>query len=338
MYNVERVNCTICNSDNAQQLLVKNSFNIVQCKACGLIYVNPRPTERELANFYMSRSKQHTLMDTLLKKKDYEQKFKQRLKTIERFFDMPGKMLDVGCSTGQFLNIARDSGWEVCGNDVDENKIAYARNTYGLQVYSQKLREIGFPNESFEVITLFDSIEHLTDPLSILEEISRILKEDGVLVITTPNSDGLLPRLTYFLFAKTIGAWEHPTPPGHLCQFSRDTITKLLQRADFHVVDIVSEHIPLRYTVEKFVNSVIVAIKEKIGRKLLIKEDKRREWGGKKEGRREKLSRAQFLKAVSRVSLSCISWVIVVFISIFAHILRRGDSMMVVAKRRVKRA
>lgn len=322
---MERVNCVICDIDNTKRLLIKDSFNIVMCKNCGLIYVNPRLTKKELINFYLCKSNKNTSYEDIDGEKKHIQKFKNRLKLIEKFFDTPGKILDIGCSTGLFLKMARDVGWEVYGNDIDENKIRYARNRYGLNVRCGELIDLRFPGKCFDVVTLFDSIEHLTDPLSILKEISRLLKKNGILVITTPNSAGLLPKLTYFLFAKTIGAWEHPTPPGHIYQFSQETIKKLLQKAHFKPVNFVSEQIDIQYSAGKLENAIIQSLKE---RKLHA--------DGNEDKSSHNTGGSLIYRKAKKMPRKIIGWVCLVIvgvITVFAKLSKKGDSVLVVAER-----
>lgn len=322
---MEKVNCIICDMDNTKRLLVKNSFNIVMCRNCSLIYINPRPTAEELINFYLSKTDRNKSYQKINGDRKNIEKLENRLNIIEKFSENRGKILDIGCSTGLFLKIARDVDWEVYGNDIDEDKIKYAKENYGLDVQCRELIETKFPDDYFDVVTLFDSLEHMTEPLNTLKEISRILNQNGILLLSTPNIGGLLPRLTYILFARTIGAWEHPTPPAHLYQFSKRTIKRLLEKAGYKVIKFTTEPIPFKYTVGKLENSIFGALKERRKKNATQKIP---------SNLNETITHHQYLKSTPRKMVRGICWVLVGFIYPLAKLLRREDSMLVIASKK----
>jgi 2-polyprenyl-3-methyl-5-hydroxy-6-metoxy-1,4-benzoquinol methylase len=167
---------------------------------------------------------------------DFVKKFKTR-----------GRLLDIGCSAGFFLKVARDFGWETCGLEISEDTAAIATQRYGLQVIVGSLQESTFPPGYFDVVTLWDVLEHLQDPKKTLSIINQILTTDGIVVISTPNIDGLFPRLSYKV-AKVINFWRHPEPPRHLFQFSKKTLGRLLERTGFAMSQVRDERIPIGYT------------------------------------------------------------------------------------------
>jgi len=306
--------------DNTKRLLIKDYFNIVRCKNCGLIYVNPRPAAEELINFYSSKSDRDKSYQKINGDRKNIEKLKNRLNIIEKFSENRGKILDIGCSTGLFLKIARDVDWKVYGNDVDEDKIKYAKENYGLDVQCRELMETKFPHDYFDVVTLFDSLEHMTEPLNTLKEISRILNQNGILLLSTPNIGGLLPRLTYILFARTIGAWEHPTPPAHLYQFSKRTIKRLLEKAGYKVIKFTTEPIPFKYTVGKLENSIVDALKGKIDKTTI-----QRSFSNPKRA----IPTPCNFNSVSRKLVRIICWILVGMIYPLAKLLKMEDSMLV---------
>ncbi len=322
---MEKVNCVICKWDNTKRLLVKNSFNIVMCRNCSLIYINPRPTAEELINFYLSKTDRNKSYQKINGDRKNIEKLENRLNIIEEFSENRGKILDIGCSTGLFLKIARDTGWEVYGNDVDEDKIKYAKENYGLDVQCRELTETKFPDDYFDVVTLFDSLEHMTEPLNTLKEISRILNRNGILLLSTPNIDGLLPRLTYILFARTISAWEHPTPPAHLYQFSKRTIKQLLKKAGYKVIKLTTEPIPFKYTVGKLENSIVDALKGKINKTTI-----QRSFSNPKRA----IPTPCNFNSVPRELARIICWILVGMIYPLAKLLKMEDSMLVGARKK----
>jgi len=332
---MENVNCIICGLDNTQKLLIKNSYNIVKCKNCGLVYVNPRPTKEELVRLYSSDNNKLWDLDGYMHNSKIE-KFKNGLEIIHKFTQSRGKILDIGCSTGLFLNMAKKSGWETYGIDINEKAIEYAKTKYNLNVKAQDLETSNFPSNYFDVVTLFDSIEHMPNPLFALREAYRILKPNGLLLITTPNIDGLFPKITYYLFAKTIGAWEHPTPPGHLYQFSQKTISKLLDRAKFNIIYFKSFEIPRHYTVGKLENAIIDAFKQrlKFSKGLVNKTNNKNQEKIHAYGNQSSIMKQ--IKKLPRISIRVMSWMLVFFIYPIANFLEKGDSMLLIAKKKQK--
>ena len=92
----------------------------------------------------------------------------------------------------------------------------------------------------------------------------RLLKDDGVLLITTPNIDGFVPRATYLLLGRTIGAWEHPTPPHHLYQFSRRTLDLLLRQTQFRIASCATRPMGRRYTVKQLESAVVEVLQRRL--------------------------------------------------------------------------
>ena len=322
---MEKVNCAICDMDDTKRILIKNSFNIVRCKSCGLIYINPRPTEEELINFYSSKSDRDKSYQKINGDRKNIEKLKNRLNIIEKFSENRGNILDIGCSTGLFLKMARDVGWEVYGNDIDEDKIKYAKENYGLDVQCRELMETKFPDDYFDVVTLFDSLEHMSKPLNTLKEISRILNQNGFLLLSTPNIGGLLPRLTYTLFARTIGAWEHPAPPAHLYQFSKRTIKRLLGKAGYKVIKLITEPIPFKYTMGKLENAIVDALKERRKKNATQKIS---------SNLNETITRHQYLKSIPRKIVRETCCILVGLVYSLAKLLKRQDSMLVIASKK----
>lgn len=258
------VSCNICGSNNSRLLVVKNFFRVVKCRECELVYVNPRLTEDALGGIYSEDY--HISSSNEVKKEGRQGFFEEKVARINQY-QAGGKILDVGCSTGLFLKEAKAAGWDAYGIDISKEAAQYARQNYGLKVTAGKLDGSEFEPAFFDAVTFWDSLEHVPDPYRDLLRVREILKPDGFIFISTPNIDGLIPRTTYCLCGKTFGIWEHPTPPGHIYQFSRKTLTALLNKAGFDLLDSYSENIPFRYTLGKLEEAAIDKIKEWKGEK-----------------------------------------------------------------------
>ncbi|MAF50483.1 MAG: hypothetical protein CMH64_00155 [Nanoarchaeota archaeon] len=216
----------------------KKIGQIVKCAKCGLMYVNPQ--EDDIEGLYGETEDELYELSKDGRKATFERDIKEIELTKKR-----GKLLDIGCSTGIFLEIAKEREWDVYG--VELSKWGYEKAKKRISnVYNKTLDKIKFEDNSFDVVTMWDLIEHLTDPNKELKEINRILKNDGNLILTTPNINGFFSRLT----KKNWWAMVRM----HLFYFSPKTITKLLEKNGFNVIKIksYSRTIILKYAIEWF--------------------------------------------------------------------------------------
>jgi 2-polyprenyl-3-methyl-5-hydroxy-6-metoxy-1,4-benzoquinol methylase len=236
---LESVRCNLCGADDTVDVAEIDGFHIVRCRQCGLVYVNPRYHQQQLQEIYTEEYYDHDGINNGLEffgynnyvddEENIKTTFAKRLNTIERYADR-GKLLDVGCATGFFLDLARSRGWEVIGSEVSEFSARYARQTFGLDVRLGTLKQLNFQSQAFDVVTMWDVIEHVPDPLGELREVWRILRDGGVLSIITPDVGSLVARV--------LGThWEEfRRVREHVYFFSRRTMSEALRKAGFCVV------------------------------------------------------------------------------------------------------
>jgi 2-polyprenyl-3-methyl-5-hydroxy-6-metoxy-1,4-benzoquinol methylase len=236
---LETVPCNLCGADDTALLMEVDGFHIVRCKQCGLIYVNPRYREETLHEIYTESYYDHDGItnglefygydDYLRDEENIRITFARRLETIESYANK-GRLLDVGCATGFFLDLARQQGWEVVGTEVSDYGARYARQYFGLDVHLGTLSELGFGAQSFDVVTMWDVIEHVLDPTAELHEVHRILRHEGVLSIITPDAGSLVARV--------LGRrWEEfRRVREHVYFFSKRTLAEMLRKTGFEIV------------------------------------------------------------------------------------------------------
>ena len=235
------VKCNLCNSDDANLLFTakdrnwctEGSFNLVKCNVCGLVYINPRPTIQEMRKYYPKYY--HVSASGIVEVTDENKVemypiFKDRARAISAF-KKNGRILDVGCGDGYFLKRMKDKGWETYGVEPGEVASKYAKDVLKVNAFNGELKEACYPDKYFDVITLFEVLEHLHNPSANLSEIGRILKEDGLLVITVPNFTGF----AYKIFKERRLALD---APRHLYHFSQVTLCKILKKMEFKVLKI----------------------------------------------------------------------------------------------------
>lgn len=235
----ETVSCNICSSCNYFILFqsddiryrLKGEFNVVKCKECGLIYVNPRPKINKMPDYYPSRYDPYQREEIPYKNRIFYLASKYILFFYRYIFEnhtnniVPpknGKLLDIGCGNGAYLEERASEGWDVWGTDISYAAVEKARGI-GLNVFCGSLEDLKFPDEFFDMVTMNHSLEHIHDPASCIREVNRILKHDGILIITLPNIESLEARL----FRQH---WDGLDIPRHLYHFSSRTISLLVNK------------------------------------------------------------------------------------------------------------
>jgi len=132
----------------------------------------------------------------------------------------------VGCSIGLFLDLARDRGWDGLGLELAPRALAYARETYGLEVLDILLEDAGFEPESFDAVGLLSVLEHANEPRRMLADCARVLRPGGAIAIVVPNVDSLACRVLHEQ-ARTFDG------RNHLIYFSPATLADMLRRSGF---------------------------------------------------------------------------------------------------------
>lgn len=228
--------CYLChNKDELKVLFKVDSARIVKCMNCSLVFLHPKPSEKELKEHYrkeyfFSKRARDCGYTNYLKDKDNLLKTFRKRKTVIEKYKTSGNILDVGCAAGYFLMVMKKLGWHVYGVDISSYMSNIAKKRFGLKnIYNSKLEKVNFRDIRFDVITFWDTIEHLPDPLKELNIARKILKEDGLLVIETQNINNIL----YKILGKK---WHHFKPKEHLYHFSPKTIKILLEKSGFSII------------------------------------------------------------------------------------------------------
>jgi len=211
-----------CTNDN----LGEYNNDIVKCNKCGMIYSNPQPTQKELSTLYKSVIDNKYLEETAAREKT----FNLSLKQLHRFITPPGKLMDIGCYTGTFMETAKDKGWTVSGIELSDWASNIAKNKNIGKVYNKPINKLLLPYENFDLITLWDVIEHLPNPKQILKDLSRFLKPDGIIALSTHFIDSLSARI--------LGKHYPFLMDMHLSHFSQKTIKRILNDSGFEIIKI----------------------------------------------------------------------------------------------------
>lgn len=268
---MEVTHCALCRVDDAQllyegrdRLLGGNeTFHMVRCRRCGLIYLNPRPTLEEMDRYYPQHYEPFTRAEmakswysrlayrVAIAKRCHIASHRRSVRRalLHRFpldrttVPQPaaghtgsaathgqglGRLLDVGCGDGDFMLGMQQRGWEVHGLDISPVAVTLARQK-GLDVFQGKLLDANYPEAGFDRVTMWDVLEHLHDPEVQLARVVQLLRPGGRLVATFPNPH----CLDFRLFGS---AWTGLDIPRHVYVYTRPALLAMLERAGLEVV------------------------------------------------------------------------------------------------------
>ena len=226
--------CVFCGQKTTVSILEnipKNgkSYNVSECVECEIAMTHPLPSDEELARLYSCgnyRTDEGKRFGFFIESLIYLGRIRKRIR-INRFIK-PGKILDIGCGRGLFLKVMRSGGWETIGTEFNEQTASYAIKTYGLKISPGEITQYKLPSESLDVININQVLEHLKSPYEIIEESHRLLKKNGVLIISVPDL-----RSPQFAIGKE--NWFLLELPLHLFHFTEEGLISLLKKKRFKI-------------------------------------------------------------------------------------------------------
>lgn len=221
---------------------------IYKCRRCGFVFIIDNESKKNIKiNYeevedplYISEKKARTVT------------FKRHLKNILRYSRKKGKLLEVGSYTGLFLSIAKRAGWDVYGVEPSKWAVKYAKKNYWLNIKNTILKSGIFPPGIFDVIVMWDVIEHIPNPLNDLKVCYSYLKPGGHIIMSTINIDSLI--------SKMLGPKWPWLMDMHRVYFSESTMKKMLEKVGFVDIDF-RPHV--RYVSLRYLMSRFMPIKEK---------------------------------------------------------------------------
>ena len=242
----EDVPCNLCGSTEAELLYpstlpqdmsvaitkrfapsdhVSGNDRIVKCRRCGLIYVNPRIKREFVWQGYSDAqdTKYATQTEGRLAT------FQRAVRMIEQYVPKRGKLLDVGCAAGFFLKVAKDAGWKVQGFEPNRALAKWGSKQYGVSISSLDFVTAKLPANSFDVVTFWDVLEHVTDPKAYIREASRVLKPGGFLFINYPDMGSIYSKI----FKQK---WWFVSPV-HLFYFDRRTLQQYFEEDGLRFIE-----------------------------------------------------------------------------------------------------
>ena len=230
--------CVWCGSGESAPVIVRRDrlgeehFRYLRCGRCGLVRLETPFSWEEKARAYpLAYEAYQEAPENWLLRLGLRWYWSRRVWAMNRFFSRPpGVALDVGCATGGFLAALRERGWEVCGVEPHPEAAARAAAWLGTAaVRAAPLEAVDFPPASFDLVTLWDVLDHLPDPPAALRWITRWLRPGGLLVLGLPYLDSWDARL----FGPDWLGWD---APRHLYLFPEATLREIVAGAGFRVI------------------------------------------------------------------------------------------------------
>lgn len=225
--------CPLCGEkpEFSRIIFVKEGFHYRKCNRCDLFYVSPILKEEVLTELYKKSDYAKSWMNILLnpvEQKFNQPKFELGIREIEDTLGRRGKLLEVGCAVGQFLNIARGAGWDVVGLELNKEECEYCRRM-DFEIVDKPLTDELFQPETFDAVAMWEVLEHVTHPREIVRSIYKVLKPGGVFLTVVPSVDALAARILQEKCNSFFGM-------AHINMFSNLTLTNLLEDEKFNVI------------------------------------------------------------------------------------------------------
>jgi SAM-dependent methyltransferase len=221
MKNPSDNNCIVCGHSGPDGFGVrfrKPGFEVWRCAACGFLFI----PSRFRSSVDYTRYKSREVSDRVARGDLWIKKQRNLLRyRVIRKTHPSGSVLDVGCGFGHFLMTGKDLGYRVQGVEMCRSNAEFVRKQFGIPVWSGDFTE--YPETGlFDVVTLWDALEHMDRADRVVQKASRLLKTGGLLVVQVPQADSLLARV--------LGPGWWAMGPDHANYFSKKTVRDLLER------------------------------------------------------------------------------------------------------------
>ena len=235
--------CLVCQGSDIKSIPGYERHDLSQCKTCGFVFMRKIPTQSELKEYYSTyayETERKMPEATKISIENLLNKFEKYRKN--------NSMLDVGCGEGWILEMAKTRGWQVYGTEFSPKAIDICSKK-GIKMYSGLLRAENIEEKEFDIIVSTETIEHINNPRGEINNFYQLLRQGGLLYITTPNFNSYLRRL----FKDKYDIIEYPE---HLSYYTKKTLNKLLKDSGFRKLKLLTTGISLsRYQQSKIYES-----------------------------------------------------------------------------------
>jgi len=227
---MKHTSCLVCSGEELKLMNGYSAAHLVKCLACGFVFSQEIPSDEELQNHYKGYGRNDYLSPITIKR------YEELLDRMEKY-RKTNKILDVGCGIGYFLEVAKRKGWEVHGTEYTDEAISICEGK-GIEMKKGKLNTAYYENESFDIITSFEVIEHINNPTEELNNFNELLRKGGLAYVTTPNFNSLLRY-------RLKSAYNVISYPEHLSYYTPRTLKKVFLQHGFSYQQITTTGISL---------------------------------------------------------------------------------------------
>ena len=278
--------CPICHNSNLNNYfnLKLNDLIALKCRNCHHVFIQNSPiTSFNVSDYYTiedfkgDRKTQSTRWYTNYYRDcvaDYEsfllsslilKQFQEKLNYLNSQSPLKGRLLDVGCATGVFLDMAKKKEWEVEGVEISPDLASYAKENFSLKVHIIDLTQHKLSSKPFHVVTLFDVIEHIPDPNLMIDACKELLFDNGLLLIRTPTEEALLRDIAKAIYWGSLTKFELPMQWfysfEHIHSFSLETLNILLKKHNFSIIKVFREEESLdRLNIPQYIKIIVQGI------------------------------------------------------------------------------
>jgi SAM-dependent methyltransferase len=219
--------CRACHQpvDRADSRGHKDGYELLSCKSCGTVTADPFPTAEELTAFYQA------YRGSKMYKPKEKKKILRAERRIKRLLSLTKgrRLLDVGCNMGYAVKAGLNLNLDARGIDIDPDTLDKARASYGDRFTCVSVQDYAAQGQKADIIHTSEVIEHVPDPDSFTAALHKILNDDGVLYLTTPDSG-------HWGVPRDFMSWDAVKPPFHITYFTRKGIRAILERHGFEVI------------------------------------------------------------------------------------------------------
>jgi len=255
MQNIIKIFCPICGSKSIYNYFKDDPY-LKECKDCKIVFTYPVPEDLSEAydeEYYkIWHDKQHIQRVKL---------WRRRLKTVKKFCKS-GKLLDVGTGDGLFLKVAKTANFDVYGTEISTAAVRAAKSLYDLDIHLIKIENADLEGNSFDVITIWHVIEHVTNPLEVLKKVYSLSKPGAVVFVATPNFDKYLSRIIYRLKNNKPYPFYSSKGEQHVFHFTGYTLEKVIKKAGFNIITTGVDFaaVKLKFKVLEYASFILSAI------------------------------------------------------------------------------
>jgi len=209
----------------------EETFDIIKCRGCGVLYTDPCPQKEEMGNYYPEEayygSQSGERLISILEELNKGIAL-LKVRKISRY-KKKGVILDLGCGRGLLLSMLKARGWNCFGVEQSDELIRFITEKYGIEMRKEDPEEWDFPEKKFDIVYIYHVLEHIPYPDEVLKEVRKIIKDDGILMVGVPSTSSIQFKISR-------SKWYHLDVPRHMVHFNISNLTRLLEKYGFTVI------------------------------------------------------------------------------------------------------